>query len=635
MQSASFTPVREKNANVKLTPSAVEFVPSGVVVGGSTNAGFGSMNATASEWRPQSASLESPDPLLVDSVPELSYAEVNYGDGSFYVPDDVAEAYQTTMPGMLPTPADELASTNMDWNTGIPSMMPTTVPAPTKRTLQTIGIPEPIRKHFQNLDFETLQQIAPDDDRYKEIPPRYHSIFALDTNEAARSTGGSFGYPSALYKVTDRMDSQVYALRRFDNVKTTQSIAKNAQDKWSSMRHPSIVSLYSISPEKGAVFFSYAYHPMAVTLRERFIEQRGPLLTESILWRILTQLFMGMRASHARGLALRAVDVNHVLLTSGSRFRFGGVGIPDVLDFESRKTPTELQIEDMIKFGIMMLSVAARNMITAKSIDQGKAVLQQHYSDELNQVVDALLSGKEGVPKISAMIAENICDELDVGLASFDALHNHLRSEYENSRITRLLLKLGFINERPEHSGTPAWSETGDRYILKLFRDYLFHQRLPDGTPVLDCGHIISSLNKLDAADDEQIIMSSRNGKDLLVASFSDIHRCLEETFIELARMSDPKSVVGNPNYIPSGSVGMGVDPYLAPLSEPRAYPSARSGGIQDMFGPKYGEYLYNPSGMGGVGIAGRGSGGMGGGRSRGRGRGRGGRQSRGGGGRY
>lgn len=57
---------------------------------------------------------------------------------------------------------------------------------------------------------------------------RYFST-ALDVNEAMRSTGGSFGYPSALYKVTDRLDSQVYALRRFDNVKTTNQITKNAQ----------------------------------------------------------------------------------------------------------------------------------------------------------------------------------------------------------------------------------------------------------------------------------------------------------------------------------------------------------------------------------------------------------------------
>lgn len=41
------------------------------------------------------------------------------------------------------------------------------------------------------------------------------------------------------------------------------------------------------------------------------------------------------------------------------------------------------------------------------------------------------------------------------------------------------------------------WSETGDRYLLKLFRDYIFHQNKEDGTPFVDLGHIISTLNKL------------------------------------------------------------------------------------------------------------------------------------------
>ena len=40
----------------------------------------------------------------------------------------------------------------------------------------------------------------------------------------------------------------------------------------------------------------------------------------------------------------------------------------------------------------------------------------------------------------------------------------------------RSLVKLGFINERPEHNRDARWSETGDRYMIKLFRDYVFHQ---------------------------------------------------------------------------------------------------------------------------------------------------------------
>ena len=81
----------------------------------------------------------------------------------------------------------------------------------------------------------------------------------------------------------------------------------------------------------------------------------------------------------------------------------------------------------------------------------------------------------------------------------------------------------------------PSWSETGDRYLLKLFRDYLFHQVDTDGKPVLDFGHIVETLNKLDAGDAENILLTSRDGQSILVASFADLKSCYERAFGELA----------------------------------------------------------------------------------------------------
>lgn len=53
-----------------------------------------------------------------------------------------------------------------------------------------------------------------------------------------------------------------------------------------------------------------------------------------------------------------------------------------------------------------------------------------------------------------------------------------------------------------------TWSETGDRYMLKLFRDYVFHQVSEDGRPWLDMAHIVQCLNKLDAGAPEKVIIS-------------------------------------------------------------------------------------------------------------------------------
>ena len=48
---------------------------------------------------------------------------------------------------------------------------------------------------------------------------------------------------------------------------------------------------------------------------------------------------------------------------------------------------------------------------------------------------------------------------------------------------------------------------------------------MEDGAPVLDAGHVISSLNKLDCGDSQKIVLCSRDSKDFLVVSFADIRR--------------------------------------------------------------------------------------------------------------
>ena len=50
----------------------------------------------------------------------------------------------------------------------------------------------------------------------------------------------------------------------------------------------------------------------------------------------------------------------------------------------------------------------------------------------------------------------------------------------------------------------------------------------------MDLGHVVTALNKLDAADEEKIVLTSRDGKSLMVVSFADVARCLEGAFHEL-----------------------------------------------------------------------------------------------------
>src|SRR5690606_33905751 len=106
--------------------------------------------------------------------------------------------------------------------------------------------------------------------------------------------------------------------------------------------------------------------------------------------------------------------------------------------------------------------------------------------------------------------ATHFITPFDQALHESDTLRSELSTSLENGRIARLMMKLAIINERPEFNGDPEWSENGERYTLKLFRDYVFHQVDAAGQPVVDLGHIISCLNKLDAGTDERVCLTSR-----------------------------------------------------------------------------------------------------------------------------
>jgi PAB-dependent poly(A)-specific ribonuclease subunit 3 len=491
-----------------------------------------------------------------DQQEAAGFEQGAYGGGSGggeYDDENGEGEVQTTDPGLL-------------WAEGLPDC---TNPAPPKRSLQTIGIPEPIREHFRSLDQTSSKQMEPSDDRYKELPNRYHSAYPLDDfysfSPQQRGIGGSYGYPSAVYKAIDKSDSQMYAIRRVDNVRMTANtshLGMQVTRKWYEVRHPSIVSLYSISMERSAVFFNHAYYPGAQTLRQRYIDQRDVPLPEALIWRIMVQLISAVRLVHLRGMAMRNISASHVILTSGTMARFTGSGIVDMLEADSRKTVAEMQTEDLVKLGYLLLALVARHITTPKNAEQALQALTRNFSQDLQRLVGALLQGKATISQISQLISDRVHDELDQFMAAGDALHNHLRGEYESTRIMRLMFKLQHINERPEFARDSQWSETGDRYILKLFRDYVFHQSHGEsGAPVLDSGHVITALNKLDCGDPERILLSSRDNKDLLVVSFADIKNCLDHAFAALnteAERHSPSHRDSNNGNGGNGGAGMG-----------------------------------------------------------------------------
>jgi len=58
-------------------------------------------------------------------------------------------------------------------------------------------------------------------------------------------------------------------------------------------------------------------------------------------------------------------------------------------------------------------------------------------------------------------------------------------------------MMIAMITERAESSHDPQWAETGDHYLLKLFRDWIFHRQTDAGGPSVDWGFVVEALNKV------------------------------------------------------------------------------------------------------------------------------------------
>uniref|UniRef100_A0A8R1ISM0 Pan3_PK domain-containing protein n=1 Tax=Caenorhabditis japonica TaxID=281687 RepID=A0A8R1ISM0_CAEJA len=119
--------------------------------------------------------------------------------------------------------------------------------------------------------------------------------------------------------------------------------------------------------------------------------------------------------------------------------------------------------------------------------------------------------------------------------AKTDVMEAELSKELENGRLFRLLTKMNTVLERVEHASDENWSETGDRFMLKLFRDYVFHQNTEHGKAWLDMAHIVQCLNKLDSGSLEKIEMVSRSGDTQIIIDYNQLKKCLEKSFRELA----------------------------------------------------------------------------------------------------
>jgi PAB-dependent poly(A)-specific ribonuclease subunit 3 len=93
-----------------------------------------------------------------------------------------------------------------------------------------------------------------------------------------------------------------------------------------------------------------------------------------------------------------------------------------------------------------------------------------------------------------------------------------------------LLIKFNFIENNIEINDRNN-DVVDDHLLIKLFKDYLFHQLKENDQVIVDFGHVVDSLNKLDYSSFDQILLISRDTENLLVVSFNDLFSLFSKHF--------------------------------------------------------------------------------------------------------
>lgn len=446
-----------------------------------------------------------------------------------------------------------------------------------------IFIPEDLRTELCQRAHLVMAQIDGEVARSMNIPEsihHYHSLVPLDALSAANEVSLPLSVRSTVLKGVSSIDGKAYALRRIDprttSVPPTGEILTAAHEavvaKWGQLPpHPTLTTPKEVFlSNEGfdgipALYFAHDYHPAAFSLEEGHLTMtEGPqgltLLVpeEEQLWSYLCQLACGIRVAHNAGMFIgqAALSPSKVLVTgplapldrtlegkarksSSWRLSMSSLGIEQVLMGDmlasAQRNMQSAQKDDFCALGNLVLTLACGSREASQSLD----CLTAHYSKHLCHVVAGLLANSEGVGlsnwrQLAHALGDRLFDELDVVSSMSHTLVHDLTLECENGRLLRLVMKLNAICERPQLGGDEHWSETGDRYLLKLFRDFTFHQDDENGAPNLDWGVALEALNKLDAGIAEKIMLLSRDESALLVVTYADIRRCLDNSYAEL-----------------------------------------------------------------------------------------------------
>jgi PAB-dependent poly(A)-specific ribonuclease subunit 3 len=460
------------------------------------------------------------------------------------------------------------------------------------RTPQQLAANESLRQMLLNrtLLCNRLMSHLEQEEIGKIIPmhiQQYHTLYPLDLFAKLRMNSNIskvYNISTEVYKAVNSLNASACVLRRvaLSDGKTGAPVSwdfvQRYADIWKQLRHPNLVSLFNVFQSNEFVeqnaklgdntsstntmndwFFVYDYFPGSDTLETHYYVNAVRAPPEQLMWSYICQIVAGLKCIHASNLACRTLHASKILLFSGNRrVKINCMGLMDILSPVKAKNAesddpviedqvddiyferlAELQDKDISDLGYLILNLAAKTNNSQANPTKYIADISGAYSEEFIEFLNFLILDTEQLRTLDdviQMLASHFYDEMVFAYEQNDYIENELSKELDNGRLLRLLVKLCFAVQRSEDEMRYNNGEiASDPHVLQLFYDYLFKQTSADhGTPVLDFGHIVETLNKLDAGTSEKLLLMSRDEQSLIVASYKEIKKSVSLIFKEL-----------------------------------------------------------------------------------------------------
>lgn len=427
---------------------------------------------------------------------------------------------------------------------------------PNERSADQLFIPNNIREDLTKKNLSILQVFPSSGKVIPSIVQDYFNLVPLNFNN------NDFLNKTTLFKVFSNYDGKAYVLKRLPNIDKSMNPNKISKiyQIWSKINCTNLIKFRDIfqTTKFGdlSICLVFDYYPNSLSLYDyHFVNFPKFPITNNYLWIYLVQLTNVINSIHSQNLSIgNTLNWRKVLITGDpGRIKLSHCNFMDLLFNDDTDTVVSSggstiegqQQLDYKYLGELLfnLSINIENSnnntapkeyrleeITPQSIDDMRQI-DDKFKDVLKYLISDNGDSKKNIHDLTSHFYDKMFMVLESSQTYTEYMESVLSRELENGRLFRLINKLNCIFGRIESRIDINWSESGTKFPIILFYDYVFHQVDSNGKPIMDLTHVLRCLNKLDAGIQEKLMLVTPDELNCIIISYKELKDLIESTF--------------------------------------------------------------------------------------------------------